>query len=143
PQLDRILKHHATGVKFKLHPERALWPKAEFAALHRELCSLAAELWLWLESRRLNRPFGTLKDYAMDRSRKCLDSSFWRNLLLSIRTFGFKAVLNPDAARYPRERLFNSLPLLLWNGELSREPEIRDHLQRQLMTGATDRAGLV
>ena len=47
------------------------------------------------------------------------------------------------ASRYPRERLFNSLPLLLWNGEVSREPEIQRHLQRQLRSTASDWTGLV
>ena len=143
PQLERIRDHHAAGVRFKLHPERASRSKEQFSALHRDVCALAAELWLWLESRRLKRSFGTIKDYALDRSRKCSGTSFCRNLLLSIRTFGLKSVLNPLAARYPRERLFNSLPLLLWNGEISREPEIRHHLQRQLVTTAADRAGLI
>jgi len=143
PQFERIRQHHAAGVKFKLHPERASRSQEQFSALHRDVCGLAAELWLWLESRRLKRNFDTLNDYALDRARKCLDTSFCRNLLLSVRTFGFKAALSPLATRYPRERLFNSLPLLLWNGEISHEPEIRHHLQRQLSTAATDRAGLV
>jgi hypothetical protein len=67
----------------------------------------------------------------------------WRNVLLNVRTFGLRALLSPMAGRYPRERLFNSLLLLLWNGEISPEPEICDHLQRQLETTATDRVGLV
>src|SRR5262249_51917237 len=30
---------------------------SDFDSLHRELCSLACEIWLWLEKRRLNRAF--------------------------------------------------------------------------------------
>jgi hypothetical protein len=47
------------------------------------------------------------------------------------------------AIRYPRERLLHALPLLLWNGEASREPEVTKRLQKQLRTEAADWAGLV
>src|SRR5205085_5842772 len=106
PEFPAIRRHHAAGIAFKLHPHRARGPVDEFMAVHRELCSLASELWLWLEKRRLNRAFRTIKDYALDPSRKCPETSAWRNLLLSLRTFGLRAVLSPLVGRYPRERLF-------------------------------------
>ena len=46
------------------------------------------------------------------------------------------------AWRYPRERLFNALPLLLWEREPSAEP-VRRLLQKQLHTAASDWAGWV
>ena len=66
-----------------------------------------------------------------------------KNYLLTMRTFGPAGAISRLADRYPRERLFNSLPLLLWNGEVSREPEVRRHLQKQLCSRASDWAGLV
>jgi len=41
------------------------------------------------------------------------------------------------------ERLFNALPLLLWEAEASTEPTMRRLLQKQLHTAASDWAGWV
>ena len=67
----------------------------------------------------------------------------WRNYLLSLKTFGLKAFIDALAWRYPRERLFNALPLLLWEPEPSAQPAVRLLLQKQLCTAATDWAGWV
>lgn len=143
PPLEEVRQHHAAGVAFKLHPRSIAKPAAEFEKEHREISGLASQLWLWLESRRLKCEFSSVRDYALSEGEKCYGPAGWRNYLLNLRTFGPQAVFDSMAARYPRERLFNSLPLLLWNGEVSKEPEVKMRLQRQLRTGASDWAGLV
>jgi hypothetical protein len=45
--------------------------------------------------------------------------------------------------RYPRERLFNSLALLLWNANATDQPRLLRKLQQELQTDALDWAGLV
>lgn len=138
-----VLQHHEAGVEFKLRPRRRHHSHAELEAAHQEISQLAARLWLWLENLRLRRSFASVEDYARSRARKCPESPVWRNALLNLRTFGWKGMLSAMGWRYPRERLFNSLPLLLW------EPALPDHsrngrfLQRQLQTSASQWADLV
>ena len=131
------------GVAFKLHPKQSAKSPTAFEKEHREISALALELWLWTESRRFKCKFSSVRDYAFNDREKCLGPSGWRNYLLNLKTFGPGAAFDAKAARYPRERLFNSLPLLLWNGEVSKEPEVTTHLQRQLGTAASDWQGLV
>jgi hypothetical protein len=128
---------------FKLHPRRSFGPADKFESLHRELSRLSSDLWLWLESIRLQEAFFTPRDYSLYRSSKCPESSPWRNYLLNLKTFGLKAINDALAWRYPRERLFNALPLLLWELEPSAEPIVRRLLQKQLHTAASDWAGWV
>jgi len=143
PGLEQIKKYHSEGVAFKLHPFRVLKSAEAFSIEHLQIGSVAQQLWLWLESRRLNRGFASMNDYVFHSGAKCSLPNPGRNLLLNLRTFGFSCLLDPIAWRYPRERLFNSLPLLLWNGEVSTRPELTRHLQRQLRTEASDWVGLV
>jgi len=60
-----------------------------------------------------------------------------------MKTFGLKAINDALAWRYPRERLFNALALLLWEPEAPAEPTVRRLLQKQLHTSASDWAGWV
>ena len=143
PDLVALKEHHRAGLDFKFHPRRILKQPGDFAPEHREISSLAQRLWLWIEGRRLGRSFSNINEYALSEINKCPETLAGKNYLLTLRTFGPAAAMDPLGGRYPRERLFNSLPLLLWNGEVSREPEIRRHLQRQLRSDATDWAGLV
>jgi hypothetical protein len=143
PNFAEIKKHHGAGMAFKLHPRRASGGANELENAHGELSRLSSELWLWLESIRLQEPFFTPRDYSLYRSSKCPESAAWQNFLLNIKTFGFKAVGDAFAWRYPRERLLNALPLLLWETETPAEPTIRRLLQKQLHTAASDWAGWV
>src|SRR5262249_27335 len=127
-----IQKFHAAGLEFKLHPRPFSKSPSELEAEFREISKIASHLCLWLESRRLNCSFASPQAYALNPVEKCAQRPEWRNYLLNLRTFGPKAALSPLALRYPRERLLNALPLLLWNGEISREPAIRAYLQKQL-----------
>ncbi|HEY3913950.1 MAG TPA: hypothetical protein VGN61_05640 [Verrucomicrobiae bacterium] len=143
PWLGKIQAHHAGGLVFKLHPRPAQKSRADFVREHREISLLAAEVWLWLESRRLNRRFESARDYALSEEEKRLGGAAWRNFLLTLRTFGPKGALSSLACRYPRERLFNTLPLLLWNSEVTHEPQIMRRLQKELQTEARDRTGFL
>jgi len=141
--LPKVQAHYASGVVFKLHPRPIRKSKEEFSREHREVSALARQVWLWVENRRLNRSFETTRDYALSGIEKCPGGAAWRNFLLTVRTFGPKGALSSLACRYPRERLFNALPLLLWNMEETNEPQIVRRLQTALQTQASDRPGFV
>jgi len=147
--LDEVRKHHGEGVEFKLHPTRIAKSLPEFQAEHEKLSRLANRVWLWLESRRLWRAFPTARDYAFSRVRKCGDSltgyqqsqPILRNILLTARSFGIGGVLH-RGTRYPRERLLNALPLLLWEEPLN-DFRVKYFLQKELRTRASDWQGFV
>jgi len=141
PRMTEIRSHHAAGVEFKLHPYSSCESRAELTAAHEDISSLAQGLWLWLEGRRLRRPFSTALEYALSPLPKWPHTAAWRNCLLTLRTFGARALFASGALHYPRERLFNALPLLLW--EAAFEPLALTYLQQQLHTGAADWFGLV
>src|SRR5439155_18975657 len=113
---DKLEKHHWSGLQFKLHPSIHSKPRAELEHEFREISALAAQFWLWLESRRLNRNFNSVQEYSLRSAERSRETSAWRNCLLNLKTFGPKAALDPKSLQYPRQRLLNSLPLLLWNG---------------------------
>ena len=132
-----LLAHHQSGVEFKLHPRRTEATREELALRHQELATLGKTLWLWLESKRLDIPFTAAKAYAASPANLCPETSPWRNRLVNARAFGLGGLLN---TRYPRERLFRALALLLWEQPVTGENLGR--VQRALRTRATDRAGL-
>ncbi len=147
PQAETLLKairpHHSAGAEFKLHPNRSFHDKAALQLKHTEISKLGLQLWLWIESRRLQLQFKSAHEYAFSNVAKCPESSPLRNCLLNVRTFGPQAALDGLGRRYPRERLFNALSLLLWNGEVSNDPGVIRHLQKQLRSNAWDWTGFV
>ena len=150
PWIEEAQRHHAAGVDFKLHPRRFLKSRAEFEAEHKEISRLANQAWLWLESRRLGRAFSSAREYAFSGAPKCAEvaagrwrsQAWWRNVLLNARTFGAGSLFDRAAARYPRERLLNSLPLLLWDEPLN-DFKAKYFLQKELRTTASDWQGFV
>lgn len=142
PWISEVVRLHRQGMEFKLHPYRSSATRSDLVAPYEQVSLLARKLWLWLEEKRLRRPFPTLCDYWTDPRRKCDETSSLRNCLLNLRTFGRGSLLDPMAVRYPRERLFNTLPLLLWNGTQF-EPRETKHLQQQLRTPAANWGELV
>jgi hypothetical protein len=137
PWLAAVQKHHASGVEFKLHPHAVMMPKAEFEKHHSEVSGLGLQLWLWVESRRLKHPFTSARDYALASLDKCSETARWRNYLLNLKTFGFGAALAPQSLRYPRERLFNALALLLWDDQSLDDSVLKKQLQNQLRTNSS------
>jgi hypothetical protein len=136
PWLAEVKRHHAAGVEFKLHPQQISKSREEFQKEHSELSSLALQIWLWLENRRLNRQFSSAHDYAFSPVSKCDDTPAWKNILLNTKAFGLPALFDDQSSRYPRERLLNSLPLLLWDEP--KDLRVRRYLQNQLRTTASD-----
>jgi hypothetical protein len=134
--LPEVRRHHAEGVEFKLHPRRSAAASMELLEQHAKLTALGLELWLWLESCRLNHPFDSARDYALSRINKCPETSAPRNRLVNVKSFGPSGLLAPGASRYPRERLFHALALLLWDATALGDPCLLQFVQRELQTKA-------
>jgi hypothetical protein len=137
PWLTEVQRCHTDGVEFKLHPQRVLKSAEKFRLEHAEISNLARQVWLWLEARRLNQPFPSAREYALAALQKCPGNFAARNILLNVRTFGARGAFEQLALRYPRERLLNALPLLLWE-EPIRDLRLKRHLQKQLRTPDAD-----
>jgi len=129
-----LVRHHATGVEFKLHPTRSTESREVLAARHAELSELGKKLWLWLESKRLGTKFSTPLDYVFSEANLCPETSALRNRLVNFRAFSAGGLA---CARYPRERLFRSLALLLW------EQNEFEKVRSELRTSAADFSGLI
>ena len=140
PWATALITHHATGVEFKLHPARSVESQTALTARHQELAALGENLWLWLESRRLGLTIATAHDYALSGVDKCPETSSLRNRLVNLRAFGPAGLAS---GRYPRERLLNALPLLLWEKAALTSPELLAKIQMELRTPASDLAALV
>jgi hypothetical protein len=136
-QFAEIGRHHQAGVEFKLHPRQVFESSQKLRSRHREISNLALNLWLWLESRRLKQPLSSAREYAFGLLEKCSGTSRCRNLFLNVKTFGPAILFDRMAAFYPRERLLNSLPLLLWDEPLN-DVRVKTHLQNQLRTTEQD-----
>lgn len=136
----RLKDHHTAGVEFKLHPYRSMASREELSARHAELSGLGCRLWLWLESRRLGRRFASVRDYACSDADKCPETAPVRNCLVNLQTFGLTGA---SCARYPRQRLFHSLALLLWEPDPLAEAALLARVQTELRSDACDLAGLI
>ncbi|HTL66028.1 MAG TPA: hypothetical protein VL200_00050 [Lacunisphaera sp.] len=142
PDIDAVRSEHARGVAFKLHPRTAVPTAGALAESWSHVARLASRVWLWLESRRLGRAFPTVADYAMDPAPKLPGSRRTRNVVANLRRFGWRALTDRSLWRYPRERLFRALPVLLWQPDLLRNPAMGHHLRRELGADASDPATL-
>lgn len=132
--LAEFIRHHESGVEFKLHPTCSADSREILAGRHAELSELGKKLWLWLESKRLGTKFGSPRDYAFSELNLCPETSSLRNRLVNFRAFGASGLA---CVRYPRERLFRALSLLLW------EKNEFEKVRSQLRTSAPDFSGLV
>lgn len=137
PWLDAVLRHHGAGVEFKLHPASGGIPRDALIALHREVTALARQCWLCLEARRLGRAFPSARAYAEDTGDKCPGSPRLLNFLLNLRANGFRLRAHPSPWRHPRQRIFNSLALLLWEPATFTDPDLRRRLGTELNTRAS------
>jgi hypothetical protein len=139
PWLSELLRHHAIGVEFKLHPCVCQEPADQLRAAHAEITALAGHVFLWLEERRLAQPFSSHRDYAFSLVQKHPDPRKFRNLLVNLRAFGLRSI----STRYPRERLLESLALLLWTPNATSDPTAVAKLRSNLVTSAATFSGLV
>jgi hypothetical protein len=137
PRLAEVKCHHGAGVEFKLHPHRTTSSRPALQKWHQEISQLALELWLWLETRRLDGTFASAQDYALSPRPKCPETKWWRNYLVNLKAFGPRRLLPRDAARYPRERILEALSLLLWEPKTCADPPLLRHVQSALHTSAS------
>lgn len=135
PWLERIVRHHAVGVEFKLHPYTTTEPREQLDAMHREVSAMARDCWLHLEGHRLEKTFPSARAYAEDSDDKCSHTLGLFNTLLNFRIDGWKRQVRPY--RHPRERVFNALALLLWEPDALNDPILREQLRAELATDAT------
>ena len=138
-----VRRHHARGVEFKLHPACAGAPKAQLEREHAEITRLGLRLWLWVESRRLSRNFLSAREYAQAGEVKCPEIPARRNWLLNLRTFGIGALRDRRIFRYPRERLFDALCLMLWDGDALDEPALKRRLRHDLQAPTSEWPDLI
>ena len=129
-----IIRHHAIGVEFKLHPTHSTESREILEARHAELSEIGKKLWLWLEAKRLGKEFPAPRDYAYTETDLCPETTAPRNRLVNFRAFGPSGL---TCARYPRERLFRALALLLW------ERNEIERVRLELRTDAKDFSGMV
>ncbi len=108
---DEIRRHHGIGVEFKLHPHCSIESRETLLQRHTEVSLIARDLFLKLESQRLQQPFATADDYAHSRINKCPEHPLWKNALHRLR---LRRLVN--FTRYPRESLIHDLVLMLWSG---------------------------
>lgn len=142
PWIPEVRKHHAAGMEFKLHPRREQRAARQFNLDQLALSDLARQIWLWVENRRLGQKFGSIREYALSEQPKCAEFPAARSALVNVRTFGPRILFSRGLGRYPRERLLNSLPLLLWENPTN-DVRVRRRLQMQLRTDAADWQSLV
>jgi hypothetical protein len=139
PQPAEVCRRHAAGMKFKLHPIRAGGTAMELQSQHHEISMLALRLWLWLENRRLDCHFRCAREYASSPVDKFPGANPWRNRLVNAKAFGPAAFFQKRGRRHPRERILNSLALLLW-GTSSSNSESQHGLSGELPRPADDEA---
>jgi hypothetical protein len=132
PWLEAVLSHHRTGVEFKLHPAVGGLPHDALMTLHGEVAALALQCWLRLEAGRLGRAFPSARAYAEDEGDQCPESSPITNVLLNLRIFGFRLQIHPSPWRHPRQRIFRSMALLLWEPSAIADPALRSRLEAEL-----------
>jgi hypothetical protein len=135
-RLVEVQRHHRAGVQFKLHPERTASPRSLLQERHQELSELARELWLWLESRRLDHSFQSIRSYAQSPHRKCPETKRWRNCLVNLKTFGPRALFSRRLTHYPREQVLEALALLLWTPDVCDDPDLLQRVQSALATSS-------
>ncbi|MDB6131723.1 MAG: hypothetical protein JWM04_2830 [Verrucomicrobiales bacterium] len=143
PWMKSVKAFHFDGVDFKLHPNRREGAAGDFQQTQTELKTVSQQVWLWLENLRLEQHFADVEQYALSPINKCPDTADTKNRLINLRKFGPKSLLSDKSSRYPRERLLNTLPLLLWKPESINDPALLRFIQSELNTIATSHAELV
>ncbi len=136
PWRSALLEHHRQGVDFKLHPFKSEESRNELAREFNEVIAFAGDLWLWLESKRLHHSFISARHYATNTLPKWPNSKRLRNLLSNLKLF--RRPMLGAALRHPRERVLESLALLLWEPVALTDSALRTRLERNLRAKMTD-----
>jgi hypothetical protein len=132
---------HKLALDFKLHPQRSTETRQELAKRFAAAAKLAQHAWLWSESRRLNRSFASPQDYAFSPCDKCPEQMPLRNLAVNLKVFGLRS-LAMEPWKYPRNRLYNALPLLLWPSDNISHFGL-DFAQKQLLSHGSTFSNLI
>lgn len=141
--LHDLCRHHAAGVRFKLHPERSVATAETLRPYHAELRRLSLESWLRLETLRLGRSFSSAAEYARHPIDKCPETAGPRNVLVNFKVLGPRAGLGAKALHSPRNRVLHALALLLWEPATVGTPALLARVQTELGTEATTFRDLV
>ncbi|MFO1502151.1 MAG: hypothetical protein U1G07_27890 [Verrucomicrobiota bacterium] len=107
-----VLEQHGPGVEFKLHPVQTNQSTQDLAIRH-QVAPAGEQVWLWLESNRLQTQFSSISDYPLPGVVKYPETSPAKNILINLRSLGWRALSGAYAVRYPR-RLFNNLAIVLF-----------------------------
>lgn len=132
---DTLVRRHADGVAFKLHPVSGEISRAELRIHLAEATALLRDCWLWIESRRLGRNFPSVRAYLEEPGDKCTGGPILRNALLNLRADGWRARrwTWQGLTHHPRQRIFHALAILLWEREaLAVSPELQSRLLTEL-----------
>jgi hypothetical protein len=140
PFLEQVQHHHRAGVDFKLHPQRTIASREELEARHRPLSDIARQVWVWLENRRLGTSFSNSSEYARSSLNKCPEQPALRNRLVNLRDRCWTGMIS---GRYPRERLFHALCLLMWDDDVLAGGPRAGQIRRELQTREVQLPGLV
>jgi hypothetical protein len=122
PWLEEVRRRHASGVDFKLRPERSPAGRPALKASLTAVSTLGLQVWLWQESRRLGEAFASAGDYAASSLDKCPETSPRRNALVNFNLAGFRGLFRCNPWRHPRDRALSALSRLLWEPTASRAP---------------------
>jgi hypothetical protein len=130
PWLRAIRHQHEDGLKFKLHPQITL-SRMALQMEHEKISALAQQVWLWLENRRLDCHFLSMRGYALSTLDKCPETAARRNKLVNAKIFGFHAWFKTRSEHHPRERVLDALAILLWLPWREKD-DLRQCLEKQL-----------
>ncbi len=137
PWRSALLEHHARGVDFKLHPFKSGEAREKLASELNDVIAFAGDLWLWLESKRLGHSFISARHYATNTMPKLPGSKRPRNALHNLKLFRRPTLWG--AFRHPRERVLESLAVLLWEPVALTDSALRTLLERNLRSKMPDR----
>ena len=130
---------HRQGVAFKLRPAHPQSSRYELSARHSMLSVVGLRLFLWLENMRLGKVFSSPHEYAFDATDKCPETAAWHNGLVSLAALGWKGA----GFSYPRQRLLNSLAVLLWDRLSLQKPEVARFVSAELLSSSSAFSDLV
>lgn len=138
PWAEKLLRYHAEGVKFKLTPTTGVTDRAVLREQHAAVSAFALRCWLWLEARRLGRTFTSARAYALaagDKGPRSASPIF--NLLLNLRADNFRLHLASKPWRHPRQRIFRTLAVLLWDPAALSDRRLHTLIERDLNARVT------
>lgn len=127
-----LLRHHAAGLAFKLHPADAPVAPDVLAERYDAVKAFAGRGWRWVEARRLGRTVPSMRAYALGGKNLYPDTNHIKNLVLNFRADRGRLRWGARPWRHPRERVCRSLALLLWEPLALGDWRLRRRLEADL-----------